>query len=328
MPRRPAPPRSTLSRMEIPLDCPLLRGNPDDELVATVAILRSDAVAHIKLSGLMDYVGSAVDLLPIALGGADIGQRPLLLEAIGHAQIQAAATEVAEWRRTGYSVTTPLHPEYPSNLHAVFDKPPLLFSLGGWMDEVDSPAIAVVGTRKPTPEGCRRAHKLASALGKAGITVFSGLAKGIDSCAHRGALSAGGRTIAVMGTGLEKRYPAENRKLADEILNAGCALLSQFFPSQHPTKWTFPVRNVTMSGLSLATVVVEAGETSGAKMQAEAALTHGRMVFLPSSLIAAHAWARRMIEDGYRGVKAIEVRSPEEVVERLELPDFDCAFVA
>jgi len=122
-----------------------------------------------------------------------------------------------------------------------------------------------------------------------------------------------------MGTGIIKRYPAQNAPLADAIVASGGALLSQFFPSQHPTRWTFPVRNVTMSGLSVATVVVEAGATSGAKMQAEAALTHGRAVFLPSSLVHAHPWARKMIEEGHRGAHAIEVSSPDDVIDHLEL---------
>jgi DNA processing protein len=148
--------------------------------------------------------------------------------------------------------------------------------------------------------------------------VFSGLAKGIDAHAHIGALRGGGRTVAVMGTGILRRYPAENAKLADAIVEAGGALLSQFFPNQPPTRWTFPKRNVTMSGLSLATVVVEAGATSGAKMQAEAALTHGRSVFLPSSLVAAHSWARRMVSEGFKGTLATEIHSTDDLLHRFD----------
>jgi DNA processing protein len=172
-----------------------------------------------------------------------------------------------------------------------------LFIAGKWDDSIDMRAVAIVGTRTASEDGCKRAYRLARELGAAGITVISGLAKGIDTCAHMGALKSGGRTVAVMGTGILERYPKENAALADSILRSGGALLSQFFPEQPPTRWTFPVRNVTMSGLSVATVVVEAGASSGARMQAQAALTHGRPVFLPTSLVEAHAWARKLVEE-------------------------------
>lgn len=295
----------------------LTRGNTRDELIATVALMRAEALSPPKLSALLDEIGSAVDLLP-GYGEPDLPHvRSLLLDAIGDAGIEAARSEVDEWEASGLDARTMLHPSYPSSLQAVFDKPPLLFVMGNWDQELDSRAVAVVGTRSATPEGCKRAYRLAFKLASAGITVISGLAKGVDAYAHRGALRAGGRTVAVLGTGILKRYPRENASLADEILASGGALISQFFPAQHPTKWTFPVRNVTMSGLSLATIVVEAGATSGAKMQAEVALTHGRSVFLPSSLVAAHPWAQAMIREGFRGSYATEVHSPEEVVEEL-----------
>jgi DNA processing protein len=306
----------------------LTRGSHRDELIATVAILRSEAIPPTKLSGLLDYLGSAVDLLPVPLGGTDVGSRPLLIEGIGAPQIASAEDEVDQWELAGLDVRTVLDATYPTNLQAVFNKPPLIFVAGQWDDEPDSRAIAVVGTRSASAQGEKRAYRLAQQLARARITVISGMAKGIDAAAHRGALSLRGRTVAVMGTGIARRYPKENTELADQILASGCALLSQFFPAQPPTRWAFPVRNVTMSGLSLATVVVEAGATSGAKMQAEAALTHGRSVFLPSSLVASHDWARAMVEQGFKGARAIEVASPEEVVEHLELPPAASTLVA
>lgn len=295
----------------------LVRGNPRDELIATLALLRAEVAGPHKLTALLDEVGSSVDLLP-GYGSPDVPRfSSLMLDAIDAASVDAARREVEGWEASGLDVRTLLQENYPSNLRAVFDKPPVLFMMGTWNDQVDSCAVAVVGTRSATPEGSKRAYRLAAKLASAGVTVISGLARGIDSYAHRGALKAGGRTAAVLGTGILRRYPRENAPLADEIIASGGALISQFFPSQHPTKWTFPVRNVTMSGLSLATIVVEAGATSGAKMQAEAALTHGRSVFLPSSLVKEHPWAQAMIRDGYRGSCATEVHSPEEVVERL-----------
>jgi DNA processing protein len=296
----------------------LARGNQRDELVATVAILRADALSPSKLSGFLEYVGSAVDLLPTQLGGADLESMPLLLSSISAENIAVARQEVDNWEQAGFQARTILDPAYPSNLQTVFDKPPLIFVLGKWIDEVDSRAVAVVGTRSASPEGKKRAFRLASRLAQSGFTVISGLAKGIDASAHRGALEAGGRTVAVMGTGIKKRYPRENAVLAEEILASGAALVSQFFPDQPPTKWTFPVRNLTMSGLSLATIVIEAGATSGAKMQAEAALVHGRPVFLPRSLVESHDWAHQLVERGHRGAHAVQVESADDVIGQLE----------
>lgn len=306
----------------------LSRGEVTDELIATIAILRADAVAPSKLSALLEYVGSAVDLLPIDFGGADIDGRPMLLRTIPAAALEHAEQEVRAWYAAGLQVRTILHPEYPSNLQAVFDKPPFLFLLGDWNEALDNRAVAIVGTRSATPDGCKRAYRLAKALAGDGVTIISGLAKGIDSYAHQGALAAGGRTAAVIGTGINRRYPAENVDLADEILARGGALVSQFFPDQPPTKWTFPVRNRTMSGLALATIVIEASATSGAKMQAEAALTHGRPVFLPTSLVSAHSWAKVMVESGRNGARATEVASAEDVLNHLNLSAEADALVA
>jgi DNA processing protein len=152
---------------------------------------------------------------------------------------------------------------------------------------------------------------MAMALANCGVVVLSGLAKGIDTAAHRATLDAGGRTIAVLGTGITRTYPDENRALAEEIASSG-ALVSQFWPTRTPGRDTFPRRNVVTSGLSQGTVVIEATGTSGAKMQARLALEHGKMVFLIRSLVTSQPWARTYVAD--RG--AIEVEDVTEV-ERL-----------
>ena len=230
-----------------------------------------------------------------------------------------------EWLAAGIDVRSILDADYPSNLHGIFNRPPLLFVRGRWQSEVDARAVAVVGTRKPTEDGKKRAQRVAHALVRAGYTVLSGLAAGIDAAAHAAALEVGGRTCAVMGTGIHRIYPAQNRRLAEEILASGGALLSQFFPDQPPTKWTFPYRNVVMSGLALATVVIEAAETSGARMQARFALEHGRTVFLPNSLVEEHDWAQRYSTEGMYGTRAIKVTSAEEIIERLHGASLDGA---
>jgi DNA processing protein len=309
----PAPPpsRSTPDR--------LVPGRRDHEIAAIVVLVRSGLAPVDQLASILDQVGSAVE----ALAMFEAGQQPAFVERqrrLAALPADAAALALAEagaWLAAGLDVRTVLDPEYPSMLHGIFNRPPLLFFAGGWDERRDYRSIAVVGTRHATPAGRRRARRLTGELAAAGYTILSGLALGIDAAAHEAALAAGGRTVAVVGTGLRRTYPPANADLARRILEAGGAIVSQFFPDQPPAKWTFPLRNVVMSGLALATVVVEAGETSGARMQARIALEHGRSVFLLRSLVAEHDWARRYVAEGAHGARAIEVASTAEILERL-----------
>lgn len=150
---------------------------------------------------------------------------------------------------------------------------------------------------------------------------MSGLAAGIDTAAHEAALDADGVTIAVMGTGLNTVYPSGNRELAARIVAAGGALATQFAPEQGPARWSFPMRNVTMSGLAMATIVVEASATSGARQQARSALEHGRPVFLLRSLVESHEWAREFATDGHHGTKALIMDDPADFMARIRSDD-------
>ena len=178
---------------------------------------------------------------------------------------------------------------YPSNLRMIHQRPPVLF-MRGVDDERDAVSVAVVGTREPAQRGIEQTRRLAAGLVERGIPVISGLAAGIDSTAHRTALAGGGRTVAVIGTGIDRVYPPQNADLQHEIAAKGL-VISQFLPGSPPTKVSFPMRNAVMSGYALATVVVEAAYRSGARMQARLALQHGRHVFLMRSLLE-HDWAR------------------------------------
>ena len=223
--------------------------------------------------------------------------------------------ELAAATRAGARLVTVLNQDYPANLRLIPNLPPFLFVRGELL-EADARSVAVVGTRDASPDGIRRAGRMSRLLAEQGVTVISGLAKGIDTAAHRAALDAGGRTIAVLGTGITKCYPSQNRELAEEITRAG-ALVSQFWPTRPPGKDTFPRRNVVTSGLSQGTVVIEASSTSGAKMQARLALEHGKKVFLLHSLATKQRWARDYI--ARRG--AIEVADVDEVVKHLAPPE-------
>lgn len=221
--------------------------------------------------------------------------------------------ELERLRKQDIRVIACIDADYPVNLTLVHDAPPLLFVRGGVNDD-DRKAVAVVGTRDASSEGLSLASAISTDLVTHQYTVVSGLAKGIDTAAHSAALNAGGRTIAVFGTPIETIYPAVNRGLAKQIVRNG-ACVSQFLPGVRTGRWCFPARNLTGSGLSLATVVVEASATSGARLQAEAALRHGKRVFLVESLVTAQPWAQEM---DAASRNATVVRNAEQIVTALE----------
>lgn len=298
----------------------LVAGRREHELAALVALVRAKQPKGPTLVAVLEQLGSAVKLAQIRVEDQFLGPGDPSVEFAGLATPQALAQaleDVGRWSEAGHDMRSVLDDNYPASLRQIFDRPPLVFVRGHWCEDADWRSVAVVGTRAATPDGLRRARKLSRELVAAGYTIISGLAKGIDTAAHRSALEAEGRTVAVMGTGLDHVYPRENNELARQIVEAGGALVSQFFPHQSPTRWTFPMRNAVMSGLSLATVVVEAGATSGAKMQARLALKHGRAVFLLRSLVEEHAWAREYVETGKYGTHAVLVDSTAEIVSRL-----------
>ena len=243
--------------------------------------------------------------------------RPVLRE--GLRDLSAPATRVtAELEAAaaaGAQLVTVLDRDYPANLRLIPNLPPFLFYRGE-LQEGDARSVAVVGTRQATNDGIRRTASMARLLAEQGVTVVSGLAKGIDTVAHRATLDAGARTIAVLGTGITRCYPSENQDLAEEIAVNG-ALVSQFWPTSPPSRYTFPRRNVVTSGITQGTVVIEATSTSGAKMQARLALEHGKKVFLIRSLVTTQPWAKDYVNK--RG--AIEVDSVDEVSARLAAPE-------
>ncbi len=215
--------------------------------------------------------------------------------------------------RHGARLITVLDEDYPTNLRLIFNLPPFLF-VRGELTQDDAYSVAVVGTREASEEGVAKARKMARALTADGVTVVSGMAAGVDTAAHEAALDAGGRTIAVLGTGVAHTYPKQNLGLAERIA-AGGALVSQFWPSTPPSSYTFPRRNVVTSGISQGTVVIEATSTSGAKMQARLALEHGKRVFLIRSLVTDQPWAQK-----YVGRGAIVVSEVGDVIQHLRSP--------
>src|SRR6058998_678326 len=205
----------------------------------------------------------------------------------------------------------PGDPRYPVLLGAI-PAPPALFARGALSDD-DALALAIVGSRRPTPYGLAVAERLAADLAARGVTVVSGLARGIDSAAHRGALRAGGRTIAVLGSGVDVIYPPENRRLAAQIEGSG-SVVSQFAPGTPPLAHHFPLRNRVIAGLSLGVVVVEAAERSGALITARLAAEFGREVMAVPGPVTSPAsrGAHALIRDG-----AALVERGEDVIAEL-----------
>lgn len=218
-----------------------------------------------------------------------------------------AAAEIARWRSQGVTFVTIFDDDYPRRLRGVHEAPPVLFARGSLRP--NDQAVSVVGSRAASERGLTFARGVASALTAEGVTVVAGLALGIDTEAHVTALAAGGRTVAVIGTGINRVYPAVNARLQDEIATRGL-VLSQFWPDAPPQRHTFLMRNATMSGYGLATVVVEAGEQSGARAQARMAVGHGRPVILTDLVVERNDWAKALL--GRPGVHVAV--SPEDVL--------------
>jgi DNA processing protein len=289
-----------------------------NESAALVTLLRSGKRPWQQYAELVEEAGSAVAVHEQErdVEGRLFAPAPEMSRDRAPAQpgpLEAAAMEIEQWQTEGLRLITVLDPDYPDNLRTVHDRPPLIF-VAGQLEPRDARSIAVVGARNSTPKGSAQAQAIAGHLVDNGYTVVSGLAAGIDTAAHSGALARGGRTIAVVGTGLRRVYPPANASLQRRIIAAGAAI-SQFWPDAPPTRRSFPMRNAVMSGLTLASVVVEASQTSGSRMQARLALAHGRPVFLLHSLLE-HDWAREFARRPGTHV----VRSPAEitaVVERL-----------
>jgi DNA processing protein len=283
------------------------------EQAAALALVAHSRGEWYKTAALIEEARSAVRVVE----GKWTGFEPLevqettVREEITPAELESYIEMIDSLEQEGVRLLTILDEDYPRNLREVYNRPPFLFVRGELRPE-DEQAVAVVGTRRASPEGIEEARSLASQLAERGVTVLSGLALGIDAAAHSATLEAGGRTIAVMGTGIKRIYPSQHRELAEEIARAG-ALVSQFWPDAPPTKYSFPMRNVVMSGMAIGTVVVEASSTSGARLQARLALEHGKRLFLVESLVLREPWARRHAE--YPGTTVVE--SVDDVVDVL-----------
>lgn len=226
-----------------------------------------------------------------------------------------AAAIIESARRLGLDGIAGDDPDYPVPLAAIVDPPPVLW-LRGRRDALDGPAVAIVGSRAGSAYALAVAERLAADLAARGLTIVSGLARGVDSAAHRGALAGGGKTVAVLGCGADVVYPPEHAALAGEIADRG-AVISELVPGTPPQAWFFPQRNRIISGLCRAIVVVEAGEKSGSLITARCALEQGRDVLaVPGNILnGRNRGGHALLRDG-----AKIVETADDIVEELGLP--------
>jgi len=238
--------------------------------------------------------------------GVSLALAKAIRQGPGAEDMQAIDRELKALERLPIRVLTILDPDYPARLKTIHDPPPLL-SVSGTLSEEDHHAVAIVGTRHATPAGRVITEQLSRGLAEAGVTVVSGLARGIDGAAHRSALEAGGRTIAVLGCGIDRTYPPEHQALRKKVEEQG-AVLSELPLGAYPHAYHFPKRNRIISGLSLGVVVVEAAPKSGSLITARLATEQGREVFaVPGSIQSEQSRGTNgLIKQGARLVETVE----------------------
>ena len=255
--------------------------SPFQELLDDILLSLVEGIGPRTYRLLLDHFGSVTEILDATLGEL----RQFEFHKAGTAERLVAARNSIDphvvWelcRRENIDIVSIRHKNYPARLKTIHDPPPILY-VRGTLEDRDAFSIAVVGTRRASNYGRRQTERLTTALAHAGFTIVSGLALGIDAVAHRSTLDAGGRTLAVLGSGLLRLYPSENAGLAQRITESGGAVLSELPPLHESAKWTFPQRNRIVSGMALGVLVVEAPFKSGAMISARMAGEQGRELF-------------------------------------------------
>ncbi len=287
----------------------------DQRLVDTVRLCLVNGVGPVIRKRLLDRFGDPTAVLaaaPSALREVE-GVGPKLLDRLRHASEEVRAEEeIALCGERGIALLTEADSGYPRSVREIPDPPGVLF-VRGEIRPADALAVGIVGTRHATPYGLRQAERLAASLARAGLVIVSGLARGVDAAAHRGALGAGGRTLAVLASGVLNIYPPEHRQLADEVAAHG-GLISEAPPLAEPLAGMFPQRNRLISALSLGVIIVEAADRSGALITARHAMEQGKEVFaVPGSVgNRTSRGCHRLIRDG-----EMLVESADDVLEAL-----------
>ena len=255
-----------------------------------LALTLTPGLGPTKARHLVDHFGGVQAVFRASLTELEAAGIPAVAaQSLGTGRsLELANDELA--RAAGAQIVAFEDAAYPSQLKQIYD-PPLVLYVRGNAEAVSQPGIAVIGTRHPTPYGTGMAELLACDLAARGLVIFSGLARGVDTAGHRGAIAGKGKTVAVLGTGIDVIYPKENTRLTEQMLALGGALVSEFPLSTFPAPQNFPIRNRIISGLSLGVLVVEAAEYSGTRITARCALEQGRDVYaVPGNVTNKNSW--------------------------------------
>ena len=282
---------------------------PTTHLLEWLAISLTPGVGPTKARKLVEHFGSAEAVFRASLTELEsTGIQAVSAQSLATGKsAELAREEIARAAAADVIMVSMDDPSYPPRLKEIYD-PPLILRVRGNADVLTKPGIAMVGTRHPTPYGSGMAERLACDLAAQGLVIISGMARGVDTASHRGAISAKGKTVAVFGTGVDVIYPKENSRLAEQILALGGALISEFPLGTFAAPQNFPIRNRIISGMSVGVLVVEAAEYSGTRITARCALEQNRDVFaVPGNVTNKNSWGpNTLIKQGAKLVATWE----------------------
>lgn len=290
-----------------------------------LALALTPGLGPTRIKKLIEQYGTAERVFHASLTELEAtGMRAVSAQSIATGKsLELAQQECAKAVEARARIISLSDPEYPQRLKEIYDPPVILFVKGS-IDVLAQPGIAMVGTRHPTPYGSGMAERLSTDLAARGLVIISGLARGIDTASHRGAVAAKGKTIAVLGTGIDVMYPKENTRLTEQIVALGGALITEFPVGTSPAPQNFPIRNRIISGMSAGVLVVEAAEYSGTRITSRLALEQNRDVYaVPGNVTNKNSWGpNTLIKQG-----AKLVATWEDVWEELP-PDIQAALSA
>ena len=274
-----------------------------------LALALTPGLGPTKARRVIEFFGSVQALFRASLTELEAaGLRAVSAQSLGTGRsMELAQDELGKVAAAGARIVAVDDPGYPTQLKQIYD-PPLVLYVRGNEAAISQPGIALVGTRHPTPYGSGMAERLSCDLAARGLVIFSGMARGIDTAGHRGAIAAKGKTVAVWGTGVDVVYPKENTRLMEQILALGGAVISEFPIGTFPAPQNFPIRNRIISGISLGVLVVEAAEYSGTRITARCALEQNREVFaVPGNVTNKGSWTpNTLIKQGAKLVATWE----------------------
>jgi len=274
-----------------------------------LALALTAGLGPTRIRKLIERYGTADRVFQASLTELEAtGMRAVSAQSVATGKsLELAQQECVKAAEAGARIISLSDPEYPSRLKEIYDPPVILFVKGS-IEVLAQPGIAMVGTRHPTPYGSGMAERLSTDLAARGLVIISGLARGIDTASHRGAVASKGKTVAVLGTGIDVMYPRENTRLAEQIVALGGALITEFPVGTSPTPQNFPIRNRIISGMSAGVLVVEAAEYSGTRITSRVALEQNRDVYaVPGNVTNKGSWGpNTLIKQGAKLVATWE----------------------